>query len=201
MPQGHGKRCYGYESEDQQYAHCTRPEYAGALEINRSSQTFAHKLHRDCRCGVAHGHGALRSKVGTNGHRASTNEHKPQSAPVIRHEIRDSDGTLKAYHYRRGTGPDKAVWWGSPDGSNTLAGVPPEELLLYGAEHLPDLPDGAEVIVTEGEPAKDALERQGIPAWLLLLGLAVCPTMMFSNIWFVSPLSCGPTMTMADGVT
>jgi hypothetical protein len=87
-----------------------------------------------------------------------------QSAPLVRDEVRDFDGTLIAYHCRRGTGPGKKVWWESLDGSNNLGGRPPETLPFYGAEDLESLPDGAVVVITEGEPAKKALRGLGIAA-------------------------------------
>jgi hypothetical protein len=87
-----------------------------------------------------------------------------QSAPLVRDEIRDFDGTLIAYHCRRGTGPGKKVWWELPDGSNNLGGRRPETLPFYGAEELASLRDGAIVTVTEGEPAKKAIQYEGITA-------------------------------------
>jgi hypothetical protein len=58
--------------------------------------------------------------MGTNG----TNGHKPPNGRVIRHEIRDTDGTLIAVHCRRGTGTWKKVWWELPDGTKSLKGLP-----------------------------------------------------------------------------
>ena len=54
LPRGNGARCYGFLSEDGLWAHCTREEYAGRLEQNTESRTYAHKLMGDCRCGVRH---------------------------------------------------------------------------------------------------------------------------------------------------
>jgi hypothetical protein len=53
-PRGKGARCYGYLSSDGQYAHCTRDEYAGSLPQKSTSETYAHKLTGDCRCGERH---------------------------------------------------------------------------------------------------------------------------------------------------
>lgn len=53
-PRGHGVRCYGFGSEDGQWAHCTREEHAGSLEQNEASHTFAHRLAGQCGCGSAH---------------------------------------------------------------------------------------------------------------------------------------------------
>ncbi len=54
MPHGQGKRCYGFLSDDGEYAHCTREELSGEIEIKADSQTFAHKLRGGCRCGTQH---------------------------------------------------------------------------------------------------------------------------------------------------
>ncbi len=51
---GQGTRCYGFLSDDGNWAHCTRQEYAGSLERHANSETFAHKLTGDCRCGEHH---------------------------------------------------------------------------------------------------------------------------------------------------
>ncbi len=51
---GEGKRCYGFLSNDGNYAHCTREEYAGTLKRRPNSDAFVHKLKDDCRCGVLH---------------------------------------------------------------------------------------------------------------------------------------------------
>ena len=48
-------RCWGFLSSDRQYAHCTREDLAGAIEIKTNSRTYPHRLGGDCRCGVSHG--------------------------------------------------------------------------------------------------------------------------------------------------
>ena len=170
MLQGKGTRCWGYLSDDGQWAYCTRPEHSGHLRHASGSDAYAHKLYGECRCGVSHGLEVPRPKVSTNGD-------KPQSAGVIRHEIRDpTNGTLLAFHCRKGTGPGKKVWWELPDGTKSLNGLPVEQLPLYGAEHLAGLPDGTQVVVTEGEPAKDALQSQGIIAVGTVTGARTTPT-------------------------
>src|SRR5436853_503502 len=53
---GRGERCAGYASSDGEYIFCTRPEYAGNLELNENTSpaTFCHKFYGDCNCGVIH---------------------------------------------------------------------------------------------------------------------------------------------------
>jgi hypothetical protein len=49
-PRGHGLRCFGFLSSDEEYCHCTRPEKAGPLTLD-SAMTYAHRMKGDCRCG------------------------------------------------------------------------------------------------------------------------------------------------------
>ena len=65
-----GKRCYGFRSDDGDWAHCTRPEFAGDLPVKEASQTYAHSLVGDCHCGSSH---ALTpsTTITTNGNHSS----------------------------------------------------------------------------------------------------------------------------------
>jgi hypothetical protein len=49
MPQGEGRRCYGFLSSDARFAHCTRIE-CGPIE---KCGTYAHRIG-GCRCGKTH---------------------------------------------------------------------------------------------------------------------------------------------------
>jgi predicted transcriptional regulator len=55
-PRGKGVRCSGFLSDDEEWAYCTREEYAGRLEANQktSPPTYAHRMRGECRCGVTH---------------------------------------------------------------------------------------------------------------------------------------------------
>ncbi|MCL4466853.1 MAG: hypothetical protein M1401_18665 [Chloroflexi bacterium] len=53
-PRGQGERCYGFLSDDSQYAHCTREDFAGSIPLAGNSQTYAHRLVGDCACGQRH---------------------------------------------------------------------------------------------------------------------------------------------------
>ncbi|HZA24308.1 MAG TPA: AAA family ATPase [Dehalococcoidia bacterium] len=173
VPRGKRERCFGYLSDDGMYAHCTRPERAGALEMHPSSLTYPHRVQGQCKCGTSHD-GSATPRSNTNG-TVIKNGHKPQSGPVVRDEIRDVNGVVVAIHCRRGTGPSKQMWWELPDGSKTLGGLAVEKLPLYGAERLAALPDGAKVAVVEGEPAKRALEGLGIPVAGTVTGAKAIP--------------------------
>ncbi|HUT62166.1 MAG TPA: AAA family ATPase [Phycisphaerae bacterium] len=52
---GKGERCWGFLSEDGEYAHCTREDVAGEAPFNQESQTYSHRLEGDCACGKQHG--------------------------------------------------------------------------------------------------------------------------------------------------
>jgi len=49
------KRCTGFLSDDGDWAHCSRPERAGPLDQKPGSETYAHRMHGSCKCGVEHG--------------------------------------------------------------------------------------------------------------------------------------------------
>lgn len=52
---GKGRRCYGFTSSDRKYAHCTREEHAGSLQLIDDSKTYSHRLNGPCACGTSHG--------------------------------------------------------------------------------------------------------------------------------------------------
>jgi hypothetical protein len=72
-----------------------------------------------------------------------------------------------------------AVWWERPDGSRGLGGSRVEDLPLFvpgSAATLAGLEDGAEVILTEGEPAAVALAWCGLAAAATVTGAATIPS-------------------------
>ena len=83
---------------------------------------------------------------------------------LTRYEVRGVNGDLIAVHVRRDGPKGKKMWWEQPDGTKELNGMPVSELPLFGSEDLAALPDGTQIIVTEGEPARDALRVIGISA-------------------------------------
>jgi hypothetical protein len=98
----------------------------------------------------------------------------------VRHELRSLDGQVVAVHCREvdGTTGKKlsGCWWELPDGTRGLGGTRTEDLPLFGSETLGDLPDGAEVIVVEGEPARVALAWSGISATATVTGAGTIPS-------------------------
>jgi len=91
----------------------------------------------------------------------------------VHHELRDGNGAPVAVHVRRVGRDGKKIagpWW-----EGGLAGRRVETLPLYGVEHLRDLPDGAQIVATEGEPACDALRALGVASVATVCGAAVTP--------------------------
>lgn len=142
---GVSKRCYGFLSDDGVWAHCTRPEHAGSLTAHDDSNTYAHRLTGDCKCGTRHDPTPMTANN-------QSSEHT--------YIIRDAQGKVVAKHKRIERGDDKTFVWLQPDGSPGLKGLPRDAVPLYGVHLLTQLP-GEPVIVTEGEKAADALLQAG----------------------------------------
>jgi predicted RNA-binding Zn-ribbon protein involved in translation (DUF1610 family) len=90
-----------------------------------------------------------------------------------RYAVRDESGALVATHVRHDLADGtKRVWWERPDGRKGLGGMPLASLPLYGVEAI----DGAaSVVVTEGEKARDALARRGVPVVGTVTGAESAP--------------------------
>ena len=153
LPRGQGERCYGFSSEDGRWAHCTREEYAGRLEENPESRTYAHKLMGDCRCGVRHdpspadanGHASRRKRkiVETYDYRSAKGNVEYQS---VRYDPKD-------FAQRRPDGRGDYIW--------NLDGV---ERVLYRLPELQVANLDEMVYVPEGEKDVDLLAKLGLVA-------------------------------------
>lgn len=55
LPQGQGRRCWGFTADDGDYAHCTRDDLAGSIAQHDRSEGYPHKLRGECKCGMTHG--------------------------------------------------------------------------------------------------------------------------------------------------
>src|SRR5579884_4231838 len=164
QPRGHGVRCHGFRSRDGRYCHCSREEYAGGLPLEPDSGTYAHLISAPCRCGATHG---------TPPATAPQNGHARHAVRNASHVLRAADGAPVAVHRRTYySDGSKTVWWERPDGTRGLGGTRAAALPLYGVHEL----NGAEqVVVTEGEPARDALHAFGIPSIATVCGAAAVP--------------------------
>ena len=118
-----GERCWGFQSADGEWAHCTRAELAGGLEPG-PDESYAHRVSGDCKCGVTHAPGPER-----------------QPGPVLRVGrtiLTEKDWQVGEFIHRRRDYSDgtKGFTWHRADGRSGLGGVPVTELPLYGAERL-----------------------------------------------------------------
>ena len=165
-PRGKEQRCYGFESSDGQYAHCTREEYAGLLAPHKGGDTYAHRLAGECRCGTTHGlERTAPSSAKGNGARQVKNEHahapEPAAGPqrrVAEYVYEDRNGEPLRRKVRLEPGPGgraKTFVWEHPDGGGWKRskgdGNPH---VLYA---LPLVVEAEVVHLGEGEKAADAL--------------------------------------------
>lgn len=189
LPQGQGRRCYGYLSEDRQYAHCTREEHAGGLSQHPKSRTFAHRLGGDCKCGTAHGEAPAAKAEPRNAPKwrairpvpadvpAPTFNHRDHGHnPTATYAYHDVDGSLLGYRVRFDTADGGKVIlpysWCEDTNEATQKGqrwtwkdhATPRP--LYGLEQLSEKPK-ALVVFVEGEKAADAA-RQKFPDMVIL---------------------------------
>ena len=161
LPRGDGNRCFGFRSEDGKWAHCTRDEFRGALTAHPQSQTYAHVLEGECKCGQTHG--AARN---AEGRRRNPPAHRSPSSSSPRSERpakRQPSRIVKTYDYTDAAGkllfqcvrldpkdfrqrqpdPDRPGQW-----LWTLKGLEP---VLYRLPELLSAPAGRPVYILEGE--------------------------------------------------
>jgi len=111
VPRGQGARCYGFLSEDGQWAHCTRDEYGGALKKSPKSDTYAHRLVGQCRCGVRHDPRPEEPRASRNGHQTkrqvATYDYMDEQGQVLYQVVRyrEPNGNKTFRQRRPGKGP------------------------------------------------------------------------------------------------
>ena len=163
LPQGEGRRCYGFISDDGLYAHCTREGYAGHLDRNGNSNTYAHRVDGSCQCGEVHGVGPARARPLPPG---------SQGAPSVdsyRDLKQGRPSQLWPYRYADGQLAGYAARWDRPDGGKEIRPLVledgrwrqksiPRPRPLYNLPELRERPD-APVLVVEGEKTSDAARR------------------------------------------
>lgn len=129
----------------------------GSLSPHDGSQTFAHRLVGDCKCGTGHGaegSGVVYTRVWRLTH--------PSGAVVEHHREDLANG-------------EKRIRW-AHDGVLGLGGLRATDLALYGTAELRNVKRGSLVVVVEGEKARDALARAGIVAVATVAGAKVTPS-------------------------
>lgn len=161
-PRGQSTRCYGYLSDDGLYAHCTRAEHAGGIAETPSSNTYAHRLQGECRCGTQHG-------PGSNIQRSSTNVNR---IVVAAFDYQDAAGRLlfqvvrykpKGFSQRRPNGNGGWIW--------DLNGIEP---VIYRLPELLAADPSQPVFTTEGEKHADILWKLGLVATTFPMGAGKC---------------------------
>jgi hypothetical protein len=166
LPQGQGRRCYGFLSSDGQYAHCTREELAGAIDFHQDSQSYAHRLYGDCGCGRVHG----QEQPSQHGH-----VHRPRVVSEIVYSVTTSDGQHVEHVRREFADGSKSFYW-RRNGEPGLGGYRVENLPLYGIDELADVEPGETVVVVEGEKVRDALTQAKVRAVGTMTGAAGTPS-------------------------
>jgi putative DNA primase/helicase len=149
-PRGQGSRCFGFLSDDGEWAHCTREEHAGQCKFAPGSSTYAHKMKGQCRCGVEHAP-------------ADPKPRKPGRGEVdVAYDYHDADGRLlfqvvrlrpKGFRQRQ---PKEGGGW-----VNNVQGVTP---VLYRLPALLKADPAALLLVVEGEKDSDKLRALGFIA-------------------------------------
>ena len=138
-------------SDDGAWAHCTRAEKAGRLELIDGSETYGHKMQGACGCGVEH-----------EPQRPSPNGAGPQVRRriVATYDFRDEDDKLlfqevryspKDFKQRRPDGQDGWIW--------NLKGV---ALVPYRLPELLAADPSAPVYIVEGPKDADRLIKLGL---------------------------------------
>jgi hypothetical protein len=175
MPQGKGMRCFGFLSEDGEYAHCSREDHAGEIESDQAS-TYPHKLHGKCACGVQHGEDIEERRPVNLSKQRLQRTGEARRAPDIEYEYRDEANRLVGVKGRwnipatvAGEKADKDIAWRMPQGTYSEGlrkyGMSVEQMPLYNAHKLAQLPKGSIVYFVEGEKTADACESAGLVDW------------------------------------
>lgn len=174
LPAGRGVRCYGFLGADGRYAHCTREDRAGGLDVEPGG-TYAHRLAGECRCGETHGEEEpAPATIRRNGHAG-----RP---PKPYRDFREA-GAVAAYDYTDERGAVLfQVWrYALPDGRKTFKQARPVPggwaLGIAGVRRVPyRLPElraadpSAWVLIPEGEKDADRLAALGFVATTNAMG-------------------------------
>lgn len=180
---GRGIRCSGYLSEDEEWAFCTREEYAGQLRPNErtSPATYRHRLHGRCGCGDEHNaaEGPTRPapehaqwmRPKAEAPPAQTRTHRTVRPERI-HVYHNADGSPRLRVLRIGSGKDKRFIQQRPDGAGDwLDGLDGLAPVLYRLPELLAAPAlQRPVFIVEGEKCVEALAAVGLVATCSAMG-------------------------------
>lgn len=165
MPQGKGVRCWGFLSDDGEWAQCSRSEHAGRAKHSEGSDTYGHSVSGVCPCGVEHSP----SSPNPNGGQARQ-QYRP-TAIVATFDYRDDHGELQyqaqRHHYTDGNGGKKFTLrradgnGGWIEGPGCMKGV---TRLPYRLPELPAAPMDAIIFIPEGEKNVEDIRSRGLIA-------------------------------------
>ena len=155
LPRGQGLRCHGFTDDRGEYAHCSREEFAGELESEANSSTYAHWLAGPCRCGNTHQRGtpAAQATLGRSAQHEieATYDYTDELGKLLFQVVRCRP---KSFWQRRADG--HGGWISRIDG---VRRVP-----YRFAELLAGIAAGDTVYIVEGEKDADALHAAGCVA-------------------------------------
>lgn len=159
-PRGQKVRCFGFLSNDGQWAHCSREEHAGECKYVPRSLTWCHRIGGKCRCGTEHAPAEPSKARGrsTLGKIESIYDYTDATDRVVYQTVRY---TPKDFRQRRfdPSNPDKFIW--------NLKGV---ELVPYRLPQLLAADQGEPVFYVEGEKDADRLASFGLVATTTPMG-------------------------------
>ena len=161
---GVGERCYGFLSDDGEWAHCTREEFAGGLERNAGSDAYPHKLTGDCKCGARHGlapggqerDGHTRRRKGQHRRIVKTYDYHDEHGELLYQTVRYQP---KDFRQRRPNGRGGWEW--------NLEGV---RVVPYRLPELIAAPTDSLALVCAGEKDTDRAHELGLVATTNPLG-------------------------------
>jgi hypothetical protein len=160
---GNGQRCFGFLSDDGNYAHCSREEFARDIALAESSNTYAHYLGGRCRCGSNHGAPSFAQAADGRPRERQRAQFSPERDTVFYY--RDLSGTPIYAVVRLGGDKTKTKqahkadgewWWGLPSDTPKVPYRLPE--VIQGIR------DGKTIHGFEGEPDVDEARALGLIA-------------------------------------
>ncbi|HLY29668.1 MAG TPA: DUF3987 domain-containing protein, partial [Ktedonobacterales bacterium] len=176
-PHGQGVRCYGYLSDDGRYAHCTREEYAGALQPNGQGH-YAHYLGDGktlCRCGQIHTGAPAMPTDANSTPGAQRKQAKPPRTFASETDLpttwglgytltavyRYSDALMVRRYERSVAGEtDKKTPAYTRRADGTWIEALETDRVLYHLPAIKAAPAGTPIVFTEGEKAAEALQAE-----------------------------------------
>ncbi len=159
MKRGSGKRCFGFLSDDGNYAHCTRDEFSGGMKQLPKSETFAHLLYGACNCGTEHNPKQASAGTGSKSKKPST---LTADGFLAEFDYLDEFGELlyqvckkpdKTFRQRRPGTDGKWIW-----------SLGETRRVLYRLPELLNADKGETVYVVEGEKDVESLRSVGLTA-------------------------------------